>query len=806
MGLRMIKKIKEINKLGIFDSYKWKCSKEFNRYNICFGFNGSGKSTLSNLFNLIATNDNFSPEQKEELYNDLKTTETSSEVKFNNNLTYPTKPNQENKKIYVFNSNFIANHVYDGSVGKMSKFNVKETFLEDPTIKTLNTEIETKTAEKTNKEAEKTKIIEKFDEIKRTYNAVYREHFPNRQLRVGNDVPAIETLREKSKEEIEKTIAQKIAEYKLSEKQAELEYDIDAISTLSFKKINIDIERISMLLKQTAKEKATKYLAQKIELYKKEIEEEKSDKIEPWFKLGEQLLKISKEKDNSICPVCKTDLSTSIDSLIAEFADYFDKSYLEFVDELKTIKEFIDTAIEDLNTNESNSETIKTFGTKYDTFIEIKYPELEQVEIKTVLSNIQKQIISKQGDSSKKITIEIEPIKALIETYNNNIEKLNSFKDNMLTNLRNQKIDPTKLDREIRNLYTDLIYLDLNGTEEEKRIEKFHTATSEIATISSEISELTDKKVQRLKELKMEAKKVGEYLAKLGITHFTIDLREGEDENNILIKYKGYDEAKKRLQNTLSEGEKTALAFAYFMSKVTTEVTNKGQTIIVIDDPISSLDDNRLYSTAYLIYEEFKDYKQLFVFSHNMLFLKYLNPFFKKEKETFFINNGGIEDLPASLENFQSPYFYMLESIINFKKEAQPDYDDARKFLPNYIRRILETFFSFKYAKLSRVRSKNQSPGLDDFINDIINFESLPDVAVGRITKTTIKSKLTIINKVCDSFSHGNMQQLDECNFISNETLKEIATDTLDIIEFFDSIHKEKIEELTNPVTEETTE
>jgi wobble nucleotide-excising tRNase len=51
----MIKKIEEIKKLGIFDSYQWKCSKDFSRHNICFGFNGSGKSTISNLFNLIAS-------------------------------------------------------------------------------------------------------------------------------------------------------------------------------------------------------------------------------------------------------------------------------------------------------------------------------------------------------------------------------------------------------------------------------------------------------------------------------------------------------------------------------------------------------------------------------------------------------------------------------------------------------------------------------------------------------------------------------------------------------------------------------
>ncbi len=795
----MIKKIEEIKKLGIFDNYKWKCSKEFNRYNICFGFNGSGKSTLSNFFNLIATKENFTTEQKDNLFNDLKTTESDSKVKFSNDLTYPPKNNQNNKNIYVFNSNFIANHVYDGTVGKMSKFNVKETVLEDPFIKKLNTDIEAKITEKTNKGAEKKQITDTFGEIKRKYNAIYREHFPNKLLNVGNNIPKVTDLPEKSPNEIKEKIKQKIAEYKLSKKQAELENDITKISELTFEKINIDLENIPNLLVQSVKENATNSLKERIELFQTEVEEEKSDKIEPWFELGEELLKISKDKNKNLCPVCKTDLTNSIDSLLAEFADYFDKTYQDFIDQLKTIKENIDRAIEYQKTNESNTSTLKSYGEKYDKFIEIKFPELEQAEIKTYLSDLQKHIVSKQGNSSKKIQIDIEPIKKLIETYNNNIEKLISFKNNTLTSLGSQKIDPTKIDREIRKLYTDLIYLDLNGTDEEKRIERFHNLNTEISTLTTEISDLTDKKVQRLKELKLEARKVGEYLEKLGITHFTIDLREDEEENNILIKYRGIDETKERLQNTLSAGEKTALAFAYFLSKVSTEVTDKGQTIIVIDDPISSLDDNRLYRTAYLIYEEFKDFKQLFVFSHNMLFLKYINPLFKKEKSTFLITKGSIEDLPPSLQNFQSPYFYMLEGIMSFISNEDPNYEEARKFLPNYIRRVLETFFSFKYAKLSGTRKQNQSPGLDDFINDIINFESLPDKIVGNISKTNVKSKLSNINKICDAYSHGNMQQLDECNFIPDETLKEIATETLDIIEFFDSMHKENIDELINP-------
>lgn len=801
----MIKKIEEIKKLGIYDSYKWKCSKEFNKHNICFGFNGSGKSTLSNLFNLVASNKIFTQDQKDELFKDLKTSESDSSVKFKNDLSYPVRPNQENLRVYVFNSNFIANHVYDGTVGKMTKFNVAETVLEDPTIKQINADIDTKTKEKENKEADNKEIEDKFKELKTAYNLVYREHFPNRQLRSGNTIPAITELTSNTKEEIESSIAQKIAEYKLSEKQAELESDILEISKLEFKKIEIDLVELSSLLEQSAKENATDNLKDKIQLYQKEIGEEKSNKIEPWFELGESLLTISKEKDQSICPLCKTDLSNTIDLLVDEFADYFDKSYLDFIEKIKVQKELIDSTILSLKTTQTNSAAIQTYGNKYSKFIEIKFPEIDKVEIETDLKKALTSIIEKQSNSSKKIIIEIEPIQKLIDTYNENIDKLNSFKNNAITDLRNQKIDPTKIDGQIRALYTQLIYKDLNGTAEENRIENFHTATSAISDIATSISELTDQKIQRLKELKMEAKKVGEYLEKLGITHFTINLREGEEQNNILIKYKGFDETKKRLRNTLSEGEKTALAFAYFMSKVTTEVTNKGQTIIVIDDPISSLDDNRLYSTAFLIHEEFKDYKQLFVLSHNMLFLKYLNPFFKSknEKATFLISKGEIDDLPATLENFQSPYFYMLENIINFRDKAEPDYEDARKYLPNFVRRVLETFFSFKYAQLAN--NRGQTPGLPDFIDSVIDYDSLDDKTIGSISKTTLKNKLASINKVCDNFSHGNMQQLDECNFIPDETLKEIAKDTLDIINFFDGLHLNGINELINPAEAEAT-
>lgn len=157
----------------------------------------------------------------------------------------------------------------------------------------------------------------------------------------------------KTKEEIDSSIAQKIAEYKLSEKQAELESDISEISKLEFKKIEIDLVELSSLLEQSAKENATDKLKDKIQLYQKEIGEENSNKIEPWFKLGESLLTISKEKDQSICPLCKTDLTNTIDSLVDEFADYFDKSYLDFIEKIKIQKERIDYTILSLKSTQT---------------------------------------------------------------------------------------------------------------------------------------------------------------------------------------------------------------------------------------------------------------------------------------------------------------------------------------------------------------------------------------------------------------------------------------------------------------------
>jgi len=86
----------------------------------------------------------------------------------------------------------------------------------------------------------------------------------------------------------------------------------------------------------------------------------------------------------------------------------------------------------------------------------------------------------------------------------------------------------------------------------------------------------------------------------------------------------------------LSEGECTLIAFCYFIAKLEDIDTKNKDLIIWIDDPISSLDNNHIFFVFSLIesiitkpikvinQQNTYKYKQLFISTHNLDFLKYL--------------------------------------------------------------------------------------------------------------------------------------------------------------------------------------
>lgn len=77
-------------------------------------------------------------------------------------------------------------------------------------------------------------------------------------------------------------------------------------------------------------------------------------------------------------------------------------------------------------------------------------------------------------------------------------------------------------------------------------------------------------------------------------------------------------------KNTLSEGEKNALAFAFFLADLRRRSGLSNQ-VIVVDDPLSSFDDDRRLDTARHLGRLAKECKQLIVLTHRMDFLGLLH-------------------------------------------------------------------------------------------------------------------------------------------------------------------------------------
>lgn len=158
----------------------------------------------------------------------------------------------------------------------------------------------------------------------------------------------------------------------------------------------------------------------------------------------------------------------------------------------------------------------------------------------------------------------------------------------------------------------------------------------------------------------------------------------------------------------LSEGEKTAIAFAFFLTKLQ-EIKRLEEAIIFIDDPISSLDSNHIFQVAAIIKATFfyQDAsrenrwclrcKQIFLSTHNFDFFALLRELPIKESSYYMVkrvspNASTFVGLPDSIKRYSSEYHYLFNVLHEFSQA--PDKTDLEVLLsvPNAIRRFLELY------------------------------------------------------------------------------------------------------------------
>ena len=203
------------------------------------------------------------------------------------------------------------------------------------------------------------------------------------------------------------------------------------------------------------------------------------------------------------------------------------------------------------------------------------------------------------------------------------------------------------------------------------------------------------------------------------------------DDIKIEITEDGYFSLKRnnKVARNLSEGEKSAIAFAYFLVLLESDIEKLKQSIIVIDDPISSLDADHIALVSSLINNFFfrkidsdnqnkivNCFAQLFILTHNFEFYNFIHDAtnIKRKKKIKDPEGKTIEipalneylikritktestiiDIPKSLSSYKSEYVYLWKQIYDYKQKGYPE--DLNYIMPNIVRRFLEIYTLIK--------------------------------------------------------------------------------------------------------------
>ncbi len=311
---------------------------------------------------------------------------------------------------------------------------------------------------------------------------------------------------------------------------------------------------------------------------------------------------------------------------------------------------------------------------------------------------------------AKEVAKHVADINALIATSNGKTVTLEKDKTSAREALRLADVfafaEAITYDKELGRIATLKTNSDTAST-------AFTDAEKEIREAEAEVQTLRSKQ----KDERKGAERVNALLNNFfGHDGIKLEAREGEDKAT--VKFEITRNGKSAYN--LSEGECSLIAFCYFMAKLEDPESKGKELIIYIDDPISSLDGNHIFFMFSLIESLIAKpnknpdgsnsyrYKQLFISTHNLDFLKYLKKLsLPPEKnhggsQHFLIErNGGasaISLMPSYLKEYITEFNYLFHQIYKCRdaEYAKVSHEPFYSF-GNNLRKFLEAFLFYKY-------------------------------------------------------------------------------------------------------------
>lgn len=706
---------------------------KLQKINFIYGANGSGKTTISN----------FIYDNKDDNFN-------SCSINWRNELPLRT---------LVYNKGFRERNFGKGkltgvfTLGEATAEQIKIIEAKSDELKVIKADGIKKSETLKSKKQEQEKLENNFKES--VWKKVYKKHesyfkkafkgsmqkesFKNKLLQEEkNNISPLETaenLRERAKT--------------IFGKEPQL---IEIINSISFNRI-LEIEDAN-IWKRIIVGKADVDIAKLIQRLN----------INDWVNQGKNYI------EDDVCPFCQNKTITG--DFRRQLASYFDETYLNDIKSLNELKQEYDALtqniINHLYTIETNQKTLSSSKLDKDKFSAFIRTLISQITTNAELLNnkIKEPSRSMELNSTKE---QLGLIEKLISEANIEIKKHNDIVANYTTERNNlttaiwrylveeYKPDIDDFNRKINGIKSGL----------ENLTKQHKTKQDEYKKLNQEIKDLN----KNVTSIQPTIDEINRLLKSYGFLNF--EIVPAHEEGFYQIQREDGTIA----ESTLSEGEITFITFLYFLQLAKGGISEdevNDERILVIDDPISSLDSNVLFVVSTLIKDIITSIKenkgnvrQIILLTHNVYFHKevsFIDGRTKKCKNTsFWILRKN--DKVTALQSFEKDN-PIQSSYDLLWQELKSEEVKSSLTIQNIMRRIIENYFKLlgKYGdeylilKFNTKEEQDICRSLISWIND--GSHSINDDLFIELQDRTIESYKKVFKDIfvlTDHEGHYNM-------------------------------------------------
>lgn len=683
----VVKKIKKLEHPGVLRDFSWGSDlPSFGRFNLFYGWNGSGKTTISNVFRSL---------QFKEMPDGKVVLSTASG-------TFSGEDFPESKlQVRVFNKDFVTKSVFtvDRKVEPIFVLGEESAEKQARIEQKKKIRIEEQNAHKF-AQSEKSKSEAALERRCTKQATTVREALRSSGKNTYNNYNRADY----KKRADEMCQAGDKSEYLLDDNEhAYLSKQIQALPKQAISKVVLRFPNLKRLTETTRQLLSKTVVTSAIKKIRDDPE------LSSWIREG---LGLHRQREVNQCLFCEQSLP---DGRVAALEAHFNTEYEQLLNRLEA----------HIKTLKAESELISQAPLpKKAYFYEALVPEFEQHEQKLkddisaivdYFSTLKEAVNRKKSNvfESQPLNITLPKVESsAIDGINAIIERHNNICDEFTSHVSEAR---EKLEKHIVSSSLDE-YQSLKS-EIESQESKINKSEQELERINEEISTLEMQVIEHRQPAEELNNELSEYL---GHSEFQL----GVKDTGYVITRNGKPAVR------LSEGEKTAIALLYFLKSLKDKDFDINKGLVVLDDPVSSLDANSLFLAFGFIRRCVEDAGQLIFLTHNFSMFRQVRNWFEnlknqrkkkidKRPARFYMLDCSLTDqgrrsritkLDPLLKLYESEYNYLFACIYRKSQEDTVTDLGGNYIFPNIARRLLEAFLSFRhpenvslYAKLEKI-------------------------------------------------------------------------------------------------------